>query len=82
MTRDPIVVGWQGRSVRVRHDDPKLTVYSPGASRLRIAFQLASDVDGLRRYLESAIGDRYRVKVRDDGAAVGLWRRTKDDPGS
>ena len=75
MKPDPIVIGWQGRQVRVRHDDPRLTPYSPGVTRLRSAFNLASDVDGLRLYLTTAIGDRYRVRVRDDGAVVGLWRR-------
>jgi len=35
----------------------------------------SSDVDGLRLVLTSALGDRYRVKVSDDGSVVGLWRR-------
>ena len=75
MKPDPIVIGWQGRQVRVRHDDPRLTPYSPGVARLRTAFHLASDVDGLRRYLETSVGDRYEVRVREDGGVVGLWRR-------
>jgi hypothetical protein len=37
--------------------------------------ELASDVEGLRLVLTSAIGDRYRVRVSDDGSVVGLWRR-------
>jgi hypothetical protein len=36
---------------------------------------LASDVVGLRLVLASALGDRYRVRVSDDGSVVGLWRR-------
>jgi hypothetical protein len=72
---DPIIISWQGRKVRVRHDDPRLTPYSPGVTRLRSALELASDVEGLRLVLDSTLGDRYRVRVRDDGAAVGLWRR-------
>jgi len=72
---DPLYIGWQGRQVRVRHDDPRLAPYSPGVSRLRSAVELASDVDGLRHVLETTMGDRYRVRVRDDGTVVGLWRR-------
>jgi hypothetical protein len=72
----PIIVSWQGRQLRVRHDDPRITsIYSPQAVRVRAAVELASDVAGLRLVLESTVGDRYRVKVRDDGAEVGLWRR-------
>jgi len=70
-----IVIAWQGRQVRVRHDDPRLTPYSPGITRLRSAFDLATDVVGLRLYLTTAIGDRYRVRVAEDGTVVGLWRR-------
>jgi hypothetical protein len=32
-------------------------------------------VVGLRLVLTSAMGDRYRVKVSDDGSVVRLWRR-------
>ena len=35
--------------------------------------ELASDVDGLRLVLASTLGDRYRVRVSDDGCTVGLW---------
>jgi len=75
--RDRVVAAWgeRGPGVRVRHDDLRLTPYSPGVSRLRSAVELASDVEGLRLVLESVLGDRYRVRVRDDGAVVGLWRR-------
>ncbi len=75
MTPDPLFVDWQGIQVRVHHEDPRLTPYSPGVSRLRSAVELASDVEGLRLVLESVLGDRYRVRVRDDGAVVELWRR-------
>jgi hypothetical protein len=76
---DPIVLGWQGQRLRVRHDDPRLGPYSPGVARLRSAVELASDVDGLRLVLTSTVGDRYRVKVQDDGTVVGLWRRRDTD---
>jgi hypothetical protein len=36
--------------------------------------ELASDVAGLRLALTTALGDRYRVRVSDDGGTVGLWR--------
>ncbi len=75
MTPDPLYIGPQGNRVRVRHDDPRLTPYSPGVSRLRSAVELASDAEGLRLVLETTMGKRYRVEVRDDGAVVGLWRR-------
>jgi hypothetical protein len=29
----------------------------------------------VRLVLTSAMGDRYRVRVSDDGSIVGLWRR-------
>ena len=75
MTPDPLIISWRGRRLRVRHDDPRLTPYSPGASRLRSAVELASDVAGLRLVLASTMGERYEVRVRDDGSVVGLWRR-------
>jgi len=70
---DPLVISWQGRQLRVRHDDPRLRPYSPQASRLRSAVELASDIEGLRLVLVSVLGDRYRVRVEDD--VIGLWRR-------
>jgi hypothetical protein len=39
--------------------------------------ELASDVEGLRLALGTTVGDRYRVKVSDDGSVVGLWRRSE-----
>ena len=37
--------------------------------------ELASDVEGLQLVLASALGDRYRVRVEDDGSVIGLWRQ-------
>jgi hypothetical protein len=72
---DPLIVTWQGRTLRVRHDDPQLGPYTPRGAVIRSAVELASDVEGLRLYLVTALGDRYRVKVADDGSVIGLWRR-------
>jgi hypothetical protein len=33
--------------------------------------ELASGVEGLRLVLASALGERYRVKVSEDGSVVG-----------
>src|SRR5687767_4126535 len=63
---EPVFVPFRGREVRVRHDDPSLGSYMPMATVLRSAASLASDVDGLRRVLETTIGDRYLVEVADD----------------
>jgi hypothetical protein len=35
--------------------------------------ELHQGVQGLRLYLVTALGDRYQVRVADDGSAVGLW---------
>lgn len=75
MTPDPLVISWRGRQLRVRHDDPRIKPYSPVGQRIRAAVELATDVEGLRLVLGSALGDRYRVKVGEDGGVVGLWRR-------
>jgi hypothetical protein len=55
----------------VRHDDPHLSPYSPRGVTIRAAIGLASDVEGLRLVLTTALGDRYRVRVSDDGDVVG-----------
>jgi len=73
--RDPLVICWQGRQVRIHHDDPHVGPYTPRGAVIRLAVELASDVEGLRLALASTVGDRYRVKVSDDGSVVGLWRR-------
>ena len=70
---EPLIVSWQGRQVRVRHDDPHLGPHTPRGAVIRSAIELASDVDGLRSILASTLGDRYRVRVSDDGSTVGLW---------
>ena len=71
---EPLIVTWQGREVRVRHDDPHLGPYTPRGAVIRSAVELASDVDGLRLVLASTLGDRYRVRVSDDGSTGGLSR--------
>jgi hypothetical protein len=70
-----LYVPWRGRQLRIRHDDPHLGVYTGAGQQLRAAVQLASDVDGLRLVLTTALGREYRVMVADDGLTVGLWRR-------
>jgi hypothetical protein len=70
-----MVISWQGRQLRIRHDDPRLSPYSPRGATIRSAVELASDVEGLRLVLLTALGGRYRVSVSDDGLTVGLWRR-------
>ena len=72
---EPLVIPWQGRQLRIRHDDPGIGPYSPRGAQLRAAIELASDVAGLRLVLTSTPGERYRVRVSDDGSVVGLWRR-------
>ena len=71
---DTLIVTWQGREARVRHDDPRLGPYTPRGAVIRSSMELASDVDGLRLVLASTLGDRYRVQVSDDGCTIGLWR--------
>jgi hypothetical protein len=72
---DPLIVTWQGHQVRVRHDDPHLGPYTPRGAVIRSAMELASDVEGLRLYLVTTLGDRYQVRVADDGSVIGLWRK-------
>ena len=72
---DPLIIAWRGRRVRIRHDDPQLTTYSPHGARLRAAVELASDVEGLRLVLATTVTDRYRVRVAEDGSVIGLWQR-------
>jgi len=71
---EPLIVTWQGRQVRIRHDDPRLGPYTHAGQVIRAAIELASDVEGLRLVLASTLSDRYRVSVADDGAVVGLRR--------
>lgn len=58
----------------MRHDDPHLGPYTQSGQVVRAEIELASDVEGLRLVLASTLSDRYRVRVADDGAVVGLWR--------
>ena len=71
---DPLVITWQGRPLRVRHDDPRLGPYTQAGQVIRSAIELATDVEGLRLALVTAVGDRYRVRVSQDGPVVRLWR--------
>jgi hypothetical protein len=71
---DPLVIPWHGRQLRVRHDDPALGPYTHAGQVIRAAVELATDVEGLRLVLASTLGDRYQVRVADDGCAIGLWR--------
>ena len=75
MKPEPLVIPWQGRRLRVRHDDPRLGPYTHAGQVIRSALELASDVDGLRLVLRTALGERYHVRVSDDGSVVGPWRR-------
>jgi len=77
---DPLVISWQGRPLRIRHDDPRLGPYTPTGARIRCAVELASDVAGLRLVLRSTLGGRYFIRVSDDGSVVGLWRRNPMEP--
>ena len=72
---DPLIIVWRGRQLHVRHDDPCLGPYSSKGATIRSAIELATDVEGLRLVLTTTVGDRYRVRVSDDGSLVGLWRR-------
>ncbi len=72
---EPLIVPWRGQQLRVRHDDPYLGPYTHAGQVIRSVIELASDVEGLRLALGTAVGDRYRVRVADDGGVVGLWRR-------
>jgi len=72
---DPLVIPWQVRQLRVRHDDPRLGPFTHAGQVIRAAVELASDVEGLRLAPGTTLGDRYRARVADDGRVVGLWRR-------
>jgi len=76
VTPEPLVVAWRGRQLRVRHDDPRIGTYTQFGQQLRAAVELASDVEGLRLVLASTVGERYLVRVVDEGDMVGLWRRS------
>ena len=66
-----MIVTWQGHQVRIRHDDPHLGPYTPRGAVIRSAIELVSDVEGLRLVLTSTVGDRYQVRVSDDGSVIG-----------
>jgi hypothetical protein len=76
MTQIPFLIPWtNARELQVRHHDLHLGQYTPSGAKFSAAVHLASDVEGLRLVPASTVGDRYRVKVSDDGTTVGLWRR-------
>jgi hypothetical protein len=74
MQPEPLIVVWRGQLVRIRHDDPHLTPYSARGAVIRSCMELASDVEGLRLAMGSALGREYRILVADDGSVVGMWR--------
>lgn len=49
---------WQGRQVRVRHDDPHLGPYTPPGAVIRGAVEPAGDVEGSRLELLTTVGGR------------------------
>jgi hypothetical protein len=54
----PLVVSWHGREIHVRHDDPRLGIYTPGGAVIRNVIYLASDVRGLELAVNACVGDR------------------------
>ena len=60
----------------IRDANPHLGTHTLAGQQLRFAVELASDVEGLCLVPVSTSGDRYRVKVSEDGSVVGLRRRT------
>jgi hypothetical protein len=66
---EPLVIPWRGRSVRVRHDDPYLGLYTDVGKRLSAAVQLASDVEGLRLVLASTVPGEGRGRRSNGGTA-------------
>jgi hypothetical protein len=73
MTPEPIFVRWQGRQVRVRHDDPRLSRYSDVVTRLQSAMTITTEVATLR--LVMAAETAYEVQVLEDGSEVRLRHR-------
>ncbi len=56
------------------HDDPRRGPYTLRGAVIGSAVELASDVDGLRLVLASTLGDRYRVRVSEDGSTIRRLR--------
>jgi hypothetical protein len=48
--------------------------YTPRGAVIRSVMERASDAEGLRLYPVTALGDRYEVRVADDGSVIGLRR--------
>jgi hypothetical protein len=80
VTPEPLLIPWQGRQLRVRHDDHAAAPLTDHGKRIAAAVGLASDVDGLRVVLASTVGERYHVKVADDNSVGGLGRRCWTPP--
>ena len=78
---EPLIVTWQGRQVRVRHDDPHLGPYTPRGAVIRSAMELASDVQCLRLYLVTALGDRYQCACPTTGVWSGCGAEADPDVG-
>jgi hypothetical protein len=73
-TPAPLVIPWRGRSVHVRHDDPRLGPHTPRAAVIISAAQLASSPAGLRLVLQATVGEWYAVRVREEPLMIGLRR--------
>ena len=70
---EPLYLRWRGKDVRVRHDDPLLSRYSPVIATLQSAMSITTEVATLR--LVMARERAYVVQVLDDGSEVRLRRR-------
>ena len=71
---EPLYLRWRGKDVRIRHDDPRLTRYSPVIATLQSAMAITTEVATSR--LVMARERAYDVQVVDDGSEVRLRRRT------
>ena len=71
---EPLVVPWQGRQLRIRHDDPTLGVYTGDGQQLRAAIELASDVEGLRPSWHPRWASATASGWRTTRAWSGFWR--------
>jgi hypothetical protein len=71
---EPLYLRWRGKDVRIRHDDPRLSRYSPAIATLQSAMMITTEVATLQ--LVMARERAYDVQVLDDGSEVRLRRRT------
>ena len=70
---EPLYLRWRGQDVRIRHDDRRLTRYSPVIATLQSAMTITTEVATLR--LVMARERAYDVQVLDDGSEGRLRRR-------